>query len=183
MRFSWRGAVSIALVALPGCQKQPAEARGTTTATAAATIVAVAPEAATSSAPKPKGLEAPLHLPAHLPADAKVPLLVMLHGLGSSAEMIEQLSEWPQFAEEHGLAWIAPNGPLDSKSRRFWDAGASCCNFDQRKVDHVAELSELIERVAGSGPIDRERISSVVIRTAASWLIGWRANGPTSCEP
>lgn len=151
--------------ALPGCQKQPAETRGATTATAAATIVAVAPQVPASSAPqpattttKPTGLQAQLHLPANLPSDAKAPLLVMLHGLGSSAEMIEQLSEWPKFAEEHGLAWIAPNGPLDSKNRRFWDAGPSCCNFDQREVDHVAELSELIERVAGGGRIDRERI-------------------------
>jgi polyhydroxybutyrate depolymerase len=158
MRF-WRfGAAFVTLLALGGCQKQPAETTGATTATAAATIVAVAPQPAAASAAKPPGLEAPLHLPPNLPADAKVPLLVMLHGLGSSAEMIAQLGEWPKFAEEHGLAWIAPNGPLDSKNRRFWDAGASCCNFDQRKVDHVAELSELIERVAGSGPIDRERI-------------------------
>jgi polyhydroxybutyrate depolymerase len=160
MRYPRLGAISMTLAALQGCQKQPSETETAraTTATAAVTIVAVAPQVAPSSKPKPLALEAPLHLPSNLPAGAKVPLLVMLHGLGSSAEMIEQLSEWPKFAEEHGLAWIAPNGPLDSKSRRFWDAGPSCCNFEQQEVDHVAELSALIEHVAGSGPIDRERI-------------------------
>jgi polyhydroxybutyrate depolymerase len=164
MRFLRLSALLMMPAALQGCQKQPSdtETARATTATAAATIVAVAPQVpppqVAPSKPKAPALDAPLHLPPNLPAQTKVPLLVMLHGLGSSAEMIEQLSEWPKFAEDHGLAWIAPNGPLDSKNRRFWDAGASCCNFDQRKVDHVAELSELIEHVAGSAPIDRERI-------------------------
>lgn len=166
MRPALLSAAAPFLLVSAGCQHQPAEQRTATTATAAATIVAVAPQVGPSSAPtpspviatKPPGLVAPLHLPPNLSAGTKVPLLVMLHGLGSSAEMVEQLSEWPKFAEEHGLAWIAPNGPLDQKGRRFWDAGPSCCNFDRMKVDHVAELSELIERVGGSAPIDRERI-------------------------
>lgn len=165
MRPSMLSGAGVFFFAVMACQHQPAEQRRATTATAAATIVAVAPQVApsgtsplpSSSAAKPR-LDAPLHLPPNLAPGTKAPLLVMLHGLGSSAELIAQLSEWPKFAEDHGLAWIAPNGPLDHKGRRFWDAGPSCCNFDQLKVDHVAELSELIERVAGSGPIDRERI-------------------------
>src|SRR5688500_13373716 len=78
------------------CQHQPPEQRGATTATAAATIVAVAPQVAppkgpapaAPSAAKPAGLDAPVHLPPKVAAGSKVPLFVMLHGLGSSAEMI-----------------------------------------------------------------------------------------------
>jgi polyhydroxybutyrate depolymerase len=154
--------VPLSLGALLACQRQPEEQRMATTATAVATIVSVAPQvtppSAASSPPKARGLDAALHLPPNLASDAKVPLLVMLHGLGSSAEMIEQLTEWPKFAEDHGLAWIAPNGPVDQKGRRFWNAGPSCCNFDGVDVDHVAQLSELITRVTSSAPIDRERV-------------------------
>jgi polyhydroxybutyrate depolymerase len=166
MRRQLLFATALCALVSSGCQHQPTEQRGATTATAAATIVAVAPQVAPARAPappapsvtKPAGLQAAVHLPPKIAAGSKVPLFVMLHGLGSSAEMIEQLSEWPKFAEDHGLAWIAPNGPLDQKGRRFWDAGPSCCNFDGAKVDHVAQLSELIERVGSNAPIDRERI-------------------------
>jgi polyhydroxybutyrate depolymerase len=166
MRSRLLAASALISLVSQGCQHQPKEQRGATTATAAATIVAVAPQPAPARAPappalsaaKPAGLDARVHLPAQVSAGSKVPLFVMLHGLGSSAEMIEQLSEWPKFAEDHGLAWIAPNGPFDQKGRRFWDAGPSCCNFDGVKVDHVAQLAELIERVGSNAAIDRERV-------------------------
>ncbi len=133
------------------------------TATGAATIVAVAPQTAPSAAAPPApatkagALTAELHLPQLGPGE-KAPLLLMLHALGTSAEMIERLSEWPAFAEQNGLAWMAPNGPIDSQSRRFWDAGPSCCNFDGPALDHVSALSELLERTIAGAPIDRERV-------------------------
>lgn len=108
-------------------------------------------------APSAPSLEAELHLPA-LAAGAKAPLLIMLHGLGGSAEQIVAGSDWLSFASEHGIAWLAPNGPLDPQGRRFWNAGPSCCNFAHLAVDHVAALSALIERAAANPAIDRARV-------------------------
>jgi polyhydroxybutyrate depolymerase len=82
----------------------------------------------------------------------------MLHGLGSSAEQIEAASDWLTFAQAHGIAWLAPNAPLDLHGRRFWDAGPSCCNFDHLAVDHVAALAELIEGARNAAGVDRERV-------------------------
>lgn len=153
---------SLCTLSLLACQRQPVDTKPRASATAAATIVSVAPQVATAAVAEPKRkageLEAPLHLPATLAAGQKAPLLLMLHGLGSSAQMIEQLSEWPSFAEQNGVAWVAPNGPLDRQGRRFWDAGPSCCNFDQAEVDHVSALHDVIERAVAAGRIDRDRV-------------------------
>jgi polyhydroxybutyrate depolymerase len=101
-------------------------------------------------------LEAELHLPP-LAAGRRAPLLIMLHGLGSSAAQIEAGSDWLTFAREQGIAWLAPNGPLDSHGRRFWNAG-SCCNFDGVEVDHVAALAELIEETKLNPSVDGQSV-------------------------
>jgi polyhydroxybutyrate depolymerase len=122
--------------------------------------------------PKPKppgGVESPSALPAvaeldavlHLPArraEEKAPLLVLLHGLGSSGQELASSSDWPSFADAHGIAWVAPNGPIDARGRRFWSAGPECCNFDRVTVDHVAALSALITRLAASTGVDASRV-------------------------
>jgi polyhydroxybutyrate depolymerase len=84
--------------------------------------------------------------------------LIVLHGFGASAEALEQHTDLRAFASEQGVAWLAPNGPFDRKGRRFWNAGPSCCNFDQLAVDHVAALAELVERHRDHPRIDRGRV-------------------------
>jgi polyhydroxybutyrate depolymerase len=110
-----------------------------------------------AASPDVPELDAKLHLPAS-GGGTKVPLLLMLHGLGASARDIESSSDWLAFADQHGIAWLAPSGPFDRQGRRFWNAGASCCNFDQIEVDHVAQLAALIERTVATPGIDRARV-------------------------
>jgi polyhydroxybutyrate depolymerase len=107
----------------------------------------------------PPRLEAPVHLPEQLAAGQKAPLLLMLHSIGTSAEDIERRTDWPKFAAEQRIAWMAPNGPMDAQGRRFWDAGPSCCNFTGQRVDHVAALAELLQRTLREHPeLDAERV-------------------------
>lgn len=134
-----------------GCQRERAQP-----APAPSARVARTPAAGALPASEPR-LDAALHLPELAPG-ARVPLLVMLHGLGASAEQIETSSDWLAFAGHNGIAWLAPNGPFDRHGRRFWDAGPSCCNFDHLPVDHVAALAELIQRTVASAAIDPERV-------------------------
>jgi polyhydroxybutyrate depolymerase len=109
-------------------------------------------------------LHAELRLPRLAPGKP-APLLVMLHGLGSSGAELEA-SGWLDFAARSGIAWLAPSGPFDRQGRRFWDAGPSCCNFDQLAVDHVAALSTLLERALDAANIDPERV-----------IVGGHSNG------
>jgi polyhydroxybutyrate depolymerase len=125
----------------------------------ASTAAVAAPQPLpTASATPGARLEAELHLRHALKPDAKSPLLVLLHGFGASADALGEFTDWPAFAEKHGIAWLAPNGPEDAHGRRFWNAGSSCCNFDGRAVDHVAAIRELIERTLARHPLDPARV-------------------------
>lgn len=125
-----------------GCQRNPAEPKPA--------------DSVASSLPAEARLSAQLHLPA-LAAGQKAPLVLLLHGLGSSGEDIAA-SAWPAFASAHGIAWAAPSGPLDAQGRRFWNAGTACCNFGQLPIDHVAALSDLIRRLTADSSIDPRRV-------------------------
>jgi polyhydroxybutyrate depolymerase len=110
------------------------------------------------AASDPQPISANVHLPDHLAPDQRVPLLLLLHSLGTSAEDIESRTDWARFAREKRVAWMAPNGPFDSLGRRFWDAGPSCCNFSGPPVDHTAMLRALLEDTVARNPIDPERV-------------------------
>jgi polyhydroxybutyrate depolymerase len=144
---------SLLIFASASCQRPNHDPKPV--ATAKSQTVTAAPTASVAPADR---LEAALHLPAKPGQDHKLPLLIMLHGLGSSAEDIEASGDWPAFATQHDLAWVVPNGPRDRNGRRFWNAGPSCCNFDALPVDHVAALAELIQRLVATAPIDAARV-------------------------
>ncbi len=134
------------LIFASACQRNPSEPKPAASA-------AIVPSA-TVSVPE---LDAVLHLPQSR-AGERAPLLILLHGLGSSGQELAAGSDWPTFAEAHGIAWVAPNGPVDKRGRRFWAAGPECCNFDQLPVDHVAALSALILRLGASTGVDASRV-------------------------
>jgi polyhydroxybutyrate depolymerase len=152
----FRASLLLVAACLPCCERRAAPAEPVSNATVARSSSVTPIESTTPTAASL--FAATVHLPTRLAAGQKAPLLVMLHGLGSSAEDIERSSDWPAFAEQHGIAWLAPNGSLDSQGRRFWDAGSSCCNFEHAPVDHVAALRALIEHTLATKPIDPARV-------------------------
>jgi polyhydroxybutyrate depolymerase len=157
----------LGLLVLPlACERQPAPRPAASTpvsSVAVARAPGVASSAplraqASSAQPQAQPLTATVHLPTHLATGQRAPLLLLLHALGTSAEDIEKRTDWASFAEKNGLAWLAPNGPVDALGRRFWDAGPSCCNFAGPPIDHVASLRALLEETLARHPIDRERV-------------------------
>src|SRR5687768_8721049 len=126
-----RCAVLFVLTCVLGCERQPLPSKPAASAPAAS-VVSVTPllpsstEAVPAVPQQPQRLDANVHLPPGIAADQKVPLLLMLHSLGTSAEDIASRTDWTTFAERNGIAWLAPNGPIDAQGRRFWDAGPSC---------------------------------------------------------
>jgi polyhydroxybutyrate depolymerase len=161
------GLVVLATSAL-GCERQPTPrkpAAGDSETSVALPRSAPAPPLSSSPVASPSGqsgqveeLRAEVHLPSRVAAGQKVPLLLILHSLGTSAEDIAGKTDWPSFAEQQGVAWLAPNGPVDAQGRRFWDAGPSCCNFSGPPLDHVAALRTLLEKTLAASPIDPARV-------------------------
>jgi polyhydroxybutyrate depolymerase len=102
--------------------------------------------------------EAAVHVPAELGENEKVPLVVVLHGLGGSSRTIQRSSDIAAFAKRMKIAWVAPDGSTDTIGRQFWNAGATCCDFDDAAVDHVSALRSFVKQTIAARPIDPKRV-------------------------
>ncbi len=83
------------------CRRESRDSKPVTSA--AIPSLATQPIASAGSTAVASRLEAVVHLPVGLAAGQKAPLLVLLHGLGSSGDEIESASDWPSFAAQHGI--------------------------------------------------------------------------------
>ena len=101
---------------------------------------------------------ASLFLPLDYSSEKAVPLLINLHGysgesIGHSSYTFLQLA-----AKERGLAYIAPDGTVDSLRNQFWNASTACCNFNDVAVDDVAYIKSFIDEASQKVSIDPMRI-------------------------
>jgi polyhydroxybutyrate depolymerase len=87
-----------------------------------------------------------------------MPLLVFLHGLGGSGVDLALHLGVRDLAEQLGFAFVAPEGAVDYSGRRFWNASASCCNFDGLAVDHVAALGGWLDAALKNPRVDARRV-------------------------
>jgi len=85
------------------------------------------------------------------------PLLLLLHGYGDTGANFASPG-WAEFAARENIAWIAPDGSRDSSGRTFWNAGSSCCNWDEAPLDHVGALRSALEAALSTGAVDPERV-------------------------
>lgn len=85
-------------------------------------------------------------------------LVVLLHGYGSSGQVADGYFKLSQLAQQEGFALATPEGTLDGRGLRFWNATNACCNRDGREVDDVGYLAALIDEVAALHGIDAGRV-------------------------
>jgi poly(3-hydroxybutyrate) depolymerase len=83
-----------------------------------------------------------LYVPDTLPKDARVPLLVTLHGSGRDGSVI--LEKWRGLADKEGIILVGP----DSKNSQMWQA----------PEDGPVFLRDVVEEVKSSFPIDPRRV-------------------------
>jgi polyhydroxybutyrate depolymerase len=94
--------------------------------------------------------KARIYVPGSAPATA--PLLVSLHGLGSSLRQVEVQQRWSglAFQQRFVLVWGAGH-------RGSWNAGP-CCGVAAGQVDDLAYLDRLLEVTQALHGIDRRRV-------------------------
>lgn len=87
------------------------------------------------------------------------PLLLVLHGYGASGELEANYLGLTALVEGRGVLLAAPDGTLDNRGSRFWNAGISaCCNFSNLPVDDVAYLGGLLDEIRGVYAVDPARV-------------------------
>jgi polyhydroxybutyrate depolymerase len=128
------------------------------TASASAVAVASSPSkpSASANAPLPEPLGG-LQVPASR-AGQKLPLVLWLHGYGASGGLFIGQLGVSELADELGFAYLAPDGMPDRFGRRFWNAGAACCDFDHKRPDHVRELKAMLDVALTDAAVDPARV-------------------------
>jgi len=105
-------------------------------------------------AARPFGLKVPTGYTAGVPT----PLVLVLHGYGATGQGQATYFGLLADADEHGYLVAYPDGTLDSRGSRFWNATDACCNFESRSVDDVAYLGAVIDDVQARYNVDARRV-------------------------
>jgi polyhydroxybutyrate depolymerase len=83
---------------------------------------------------------------------------MVLHGYGASGLGQSQYFGLLADAEEHGYLLAYPDGLVDARGSRFWNATDACCNFYGSTVDDVAYLGAVLDDVAARYTVDPKRV-------------------------
>ena len=99
-----------------------------------------------------------VHIPASYEKAHPAPLLLMLHGYGSSGDDHEEYFNLGPAAAARGLIYAHPDGTVDSTGRRFWNATDACCDFDRSGVADADYLAALVTEIAAKVNVDPKRV-------------------------
>ena len=125
-----------------------------------------APSSIASTSPTPGasdvvvGGERPVtvRVPASYDPAQPAPLLIMLHGYGSSGPEHDAYLHLGAAVEQHGFLYAYPNGTTDSTGNRFWNATDACCDFDRSGVADDAYLAGVIAAIQAKLAVDPKRV-------------------------
>jgi len=128
----------------------------------ASALAAAALGCSRPATPPPSGPPQPpparAYEPPGLAAGERRPLVIFLHGLGSSAEEVLDEPALGSFGARHRAFVVAPDGAVDSRGREYWNAGLACCDFDHSGIDDVARLTALVDAWRRRPGVDPRRI-------------------------
>jgi polyhydroxybutyrate depolymerase len=95
-------------------------------------------------------------------AGRPAPLLIVLHGYGSSGREHDEYFHLGELAAERGYLYVHPDGTgYDDDGNRFWNATDACCDFDHKGVDDAAYLAGVITEIEASFAVDPKRIDVI----------------------
>ena len=104
--------------------------------------------------------ELALRVPFDYSQDTPTPLVVLLHGYGSSGARQESYMKFGELVDSHGFLLVHPDGTQESteEGRRFWNASKACCNFEGSTIDDSAYVLSIIDAVTSRYTVDPKRV-------------------------
>lgn len=97
-------------------------------------------------------------IPASYDAKKSWPLVILLHGYGANGLAQNLYFGIGQEVDRLGFLYAYPDGTMDSKGKRFWNATDVCCDFDKKNIDDVAYVDAIIDDMASQYHVDKKRI-------------------------
>jgi polyhydroxybutyrate depolymerase len=112
--------------------------------------------------------EADIYLPNNYKEKSNWPLVILLHGLGGSAQSEEAYLNFRLKVTSRGFILLIPEGTfmpegtigggVDFSKKQFWNATDFCCDFAQTKVDDVGYLTALLKTVKSDFAINPKKV-------------------------
>jgi len=103
--------------------------------------------------------ELPLTVPSSYSEDTPSPLIILLHGFGSSGARQDFYMGVSKLADSYGFLFIAPDGTSSGDNQnRFWNATPACCDFSNTDVDDSSYLLNIINEIKSDYNIDPNRV-------------------------
>lgn len=96
-------------------------------------------------------------VPSSYSKNSSVPLVVLLHGYGSTGAGQESYMKFKSVAEKNKFILVSPDGTIDPIGKRFWNATDACCGFFSQVADDAYLLS-ILDEMESSYSIDNKRI-------------------------
>lgn len=94
-----------------------------------------------------------VYRPASAGGDTKRPLVVALHGGLGTGEIMAEQSRFDAIADREGFLVAYPDGVS-----RAWNAGRCCGKPQEKGVDDVAFIREMVAQIARDYPVDSGRV-------------------------
>jgi polyhydroxybutyrate depolymerase len=87
-----------------------------------------------------------------------LPMVLLLHGYSVNSNIQDVYFGLSNVVPTRNFVLALPDGTIDSRRNRFWNATEACCNFDGVAVDDVAYLRAVIADVKQRYPIDPAKV-------------------------
>lgn len=83
------------------------------------------------------------------------PLVLLLHGYGSSGEGADAYFQFATHVNELGFGLVLPDGTRDPEGERFWHGTTECCDMLDTVVDDAGYLRGLIDEAGAHAAFDK----------------------------
>ncbi len=86
------------------------------------------------------------------------PLVVLLHGVRTTAEQTDLWLGLTRVNDRANFLLLMPNGSKDSTGNRFWNATTECCDDENSGVDDASYLADIISEAKSRFAVDPARV-------------------------
>jgi len=123
----------------------------------------------------------------HRPPGQQLPLLLMLHGTGGTAQFAADETRWPEFADRHGFAVAYPDGlPVNpnepvrflTNPQRWNDGSTKPGQTFHATTDDVGFLAASISRLTIDFDLDPDRVAMIGFSNGAGMAFRFAAERP-----
>ncbi len=97
-------------------------------------------------------------VPANFAAQAKWPLVLVLHGYGAQGALQDAYLGVSARATAYGFVAVVPEGTQDPAGNQFWNAIPACCDFAKSGVDDLGYLTGLVDEAIAKLRVDPQRV-------------------------